>query len=52
MDYFNDVHTNFLGLEHGNSVAVYGGSESSLISSKYLNLRSKDERRSYRFGTT
>ncbi len=26
MDYFNDVLTTFLGLEHGSCVAVYGGS--------------------------
>ncbi len=29
MDYFNDVFTTFLGLEHCSSVAVYAGSESS-----------------------
>ncbi len=29
MDYFNDVFTTFLGLEHGSYVAVYAGSESS-----------------------
>ncbi len=52
MDYFNNVLTNFLGLECGSCVAVYGGSESSQISSKYLNLCSADERRSYGFGTT
>ncbi len=39
MDYFNDVLTTFLGLEHCSCVA---GSESSQISSKI----------SYRFGTT
>ncbi len=33
MDYFNDVLTTFLGLEHGSCVAVYGESESSPISS-------------------
>ncbi len=33
-------------------VAVYAGSETSRISSKYLNLSSEDERRSYGFGTT
>ncbi len=32
MDYFNDVLITFLGLEH--LLAVYGGSESSWISSK------------------
>ncbi len=37
MDYFNDVLTIFLGLERG-YVAVYAESESSQISSKYLNL--------------
>ncbi len=34
MGYFNDVLTTFLGLERGSSIAVYGGSESSRISSK------------------
>ncbi len=34
MDYFNDVLTTFLGLERGSCSAVYGGSESSRISSK------------------
>ncbi len=29
MDYFNDVLTTFLGLEHGGYIAVYAGSESS-----------------------
>ncbi len=33
MDYFNNVFTTFLGLEHGSSIAVYGGPESSRISS-------------------
>ncbi len=47
MDYFNDVLTTNLGLEHGSCVAVYAGSESSWISSKYLNLCSEDERRSW-----
>ncbi len=36
MDYFNNVLTTFLGLEHVRSIVVYdyGGSESSRISSK------------------
>ncbi len=34
MDYFNDVLATFLDLESGSSIAVYGGSESSRISSK------------------
>ncbi len=34
MDYFNDVLTNFLGLEHVSCVAVYAGSESSQTSSE------------------
>ncbi len=34
MDYFNDVLTTFVGLEHGSYIAVYAGSESSWISSK------------------
>ncbi len=33
MDYFNDVLTTFLGLDRGSTLAVYGGSESSQISS-------------------
>ncbi len=32
MDYFNDVLTAFLGLEHGNCAAVFAESESSRIS--------------------
>ncbi len=36
MEYFNNVLTNFLGLERGSSVAVYAGSESSQISSKNI----------------
>ncbi len=47
MDYFNDVLIAFLGLECVSCIAVYGGSESSRIHKKYLNLCSKDERRSY-----
>ncbi len=46
MNYFNDVLTTFLGLERVSCFAVYAGSESSRISSKYLNLCSKDEQRS------
>ncbi len=46
-DYFTDVLNTFLCVDRGNIIAVYGGSESSQISSKYLNLCSKDERRSY-----
>ncbi len=34
MDYFNNVLTTFLGLELVSCVAVYGGSDSSRISSK------------------
>ncbi len=52
MDYFTDVLSMFLCVERDNIVAVYGGSESSQIPSKYLNLFSEDERRSYGFGTT
>ncbi len=36
MDYFNDVLTTFLGLEHGSRIAVYAASESSQISSKNI----------------
>ncbi len=49
MDHFNDVLTTFLCFDHGSTLAVYGGSESS---QKYLNLGSEDEQRSYGFGTT
>ncbi len=53
MAYFNDVLTTFLCLDHGSSLGVYGGSESSWFHQKYLNLCSEDERwRSYGFGTT
>ncbi len=42
MDYFNDVLTMFLGLEREpSSLAVYGVSESSRISSKISSLCSK-----------
>ncbi len=34
MDYFKDVLTTFLGLEHDSSIAVYVGPESSRISSQ------------------
>ncbi len=44
IDYFTDVLATFLCLDRGSILAVYGGSESSQISSKmYLNLCSKDE---------
>ncbi len=36
MDHFNAVLTTFLGLEHGNSIVVYRGSESVRISSKNI----------------
>ncbi len=53
MDYVTDVLATFLWVDRGNIIAVYGGgSESSQISLKYLNLCSEDERRFYRFGTT
>ncbi len=52
MDYFNNVLT-FLGLERVTGVAVYAGSKKTLgFHHKYLNVCSKDERRSYGFGTT
>ncbi len=34
IDYFNDVLATFLCLDHGSTLAVYGGSESSRISAK------------------
>ncbi len=36
MDYFNDVLATFLGLERVSCIAVYAGSESSQISSKFI----------------
>ncbi len=36
MDYFNDVLTNFLGLECGSCAAVYAGTEISRMLSKIL----------------
>ncbi len=50
MDYVNDVLNTFLGLEL--VLLSVRGSESSQIPSKYLNLCSEDEPRSYGFGTT
>ncbi len=52
MDCFTDVLATFLCIDCGSILAVYGGSDSSQIPSKYLNLCSEDERRSYGFGTT
>ncbi len=52
MDYFTDLLATFLDLDRVRTLAVYGGSESSQIPSKYLNLCSKDEWRSHGFGTT
>jgi hypothetical protein len=52
MDYFNDVFTTFLGLESGNNIAVTGGQKGLRFHKKYLHLCSKNERRSYWFGTT
>jgi len=37
MDYFNNVFTTFLGLESGNNIAVYVGSESSQICVQKMN---------------
>ncbi len=52
MDHFNDVLATFLSVDRGNILAVYGGSESSQIQSKYLNLCPEDEQRSHGFGKT
>ncbi len=52
MDYFTDLFTTFLNLDRVWTLAVYAGSESSQVPSKYLNLCSEDERRSYGFETT
>ncbi len=52
MNYFTNVLAVFLCLDHGRRLALYGGSESSQIPSKYLNLCSEDEQKSYGFGTT
>ncbi len=47
VDYFDDVLTNFVGLElcgpWGTSLAVYGGSESSQISSKISYVLKRNE---------
>ncbi len=54
MDYINNVIATFLDLECVSCIAVYEGSEISSIVfyQKYLNLCSKDEQKSYRFGKT
>ncbi len=52
MDCFTDVLAVFLCLDRDNILAFYGGLESSQIPSKYLNLFSEDERRSYGVGIT
>ncbi len=52
MDYFNDVLTTFLGLEHIIWVASMEGWKALRFHQKYLNLCSEDERRSCEFGTT
>jgi len=49
----DNIFTNIMGLESGNYVAVYGGvRKHSDFTVNHLNLCSKDERRSYGFGTT
>ncbi len=53
MDYFNDLFSTFLDLDHVRTLAVYGRvCEHSDYIKKYLNLFSEDERRSYGFETT
>ncbi len=53
MDCFTNVLlTTFVGLGTFSYIAVYAESESSRISTKYLNLCSEDEQRSYGFVTT
>ncbi len=47
MDYFNDVRTTFLRLEHVVALLPVEGQKAL-----GFNLCSEDERRSYRFGTT
>ncbi len=47
IDYLTDVLATFLCAGHGNIFAVYAGSESRQIPSKYLNLCSEDEQKSY-----
>ncbi len=39
MDVFNDVLTTILGLERGSSLVVYGGSENSWFSPKFLLIK-------------
>ncbi len=53
MDCFNDLLAMFLSLDHARILAVYGRvRELSEINTKYLNLCSEGDRRSYSFGTT
>ncbi len=47
-----DVLGIFLGLEHGRILAVYGGKESSQISSNIVICVLTKKQRHYRFGTT
>ncbi len=52
MDYFTDVLAMFLCVDRGNILAVFGGSESSRISSKNIFICvPEDEQMSYGFGT-
>ncbi len=52
MDYFNDVCTTFLRLEHVFALLPVEGLKALGFNQNDLNLCSEDERRSYRFGTT
>ncbi len=52
MDYFTDVLSMFLDLDHVRTLAILEGLRAVRFHQKYLNLCSEDERRSYRFGTT
>ncbi len=47
MDYFNNALTTFLGLEHSSELLSMEGQKALGFHQKYLNLYSKDERRSY-----
>ncbi len=52
MDYFNDVHTMFLGLIVVVPLLCMQGQKALGFDQKYLNLCPEDERRYYGFGTT
>ncbi len=52
MDYFNNVLTNFLGLNEIVALLFMEGQKALRFHKKYLNLCFEDEQRSHRFGMT